>query len=129
MNSTGNNGIAWHSTVGGTRRSETLGYKWNCSTSSVISTGVCAPWALLDMRSCWKGEDTSTRGQRRIPGTRHPSRVVLVLVGWLASDPEKCRPQFSGWKCLPGGLLGQGDPTRLPQGGRMAAASWEQRGV
>ena len=44
MNSTGNNGIAWHSTVGGARRSETPGHRWNWPRFHLLSgldRGLC----------------------------------------------------------------------------------------
>lgn len=44
MNPTGNNGLAWHSTVGGTHRPETLGYKWNWPLFHLLSDldrGLC----------------------------------------------------------------------------------------
>ena len=78
------------------------------------------------MRSCWKREDTSPRGQRRSPGASPPPCAVLVRVGWLASEPQRCRPQLPAVKGPSGGAARQDDPPWLSQGAG-GCCVWEQR--
>lgn len=100
-NSPGNNELAWNS-------SRVRGGGTGLRLRMLTSSGVCVPWDLQGVRSCWKREDTSSRRQRRSPGTSPPLCAVLVQVGWLVSDTLIRRTQLPGVEGPSGGAARPG---------------------